>query len=242
VGLFNFNSVMSNKNIVIKGARTHNLKNLDLELKLNSITCICGPSGSGKSSLAFHTILTESKRRFMNSFPSDVKFFWDIPQSADVDEISPVLPVWGLSQSNPVLGSRPASIDLMGVNERISKILFVLGKNHCSIHDEEMEVKLSLDEVINFLDEQKLNSKDIVHIFMDHEDYSSIYGSGFFPSRSYDDGISEFSEEHVYWELFKFRYSSVSKLEKRFKDLGLEKLLLEFQKIKSVRNVKKSKR
>lgn len=214
---------MSNKNIIIKGARTHNLKNLDLELKLNSITCICGPSGSGKSSLAFHTILTESKRRFMNSFPSDVKFFWDIPQSADVDEITPVLPVWGLSQSNPILGSRPCAVDLMGVNERLSKILFALGRSHCSVHSEELVVKLSLDEILEFLNRYKLNSKDVIHIFMDHEDYSSIYGRGFFPARSFDEGISEFDESHVYWELFKFRYSKVSKLEDKLKEFGLEK-------------------
>ncbi|OUR93076.1 hypothetical protein A9Q84_21470 [Halobacteriovorax marinus] len=221
MGLFILNSTMSNQNIVIKGARTHNLKNLDLKIRLNSITCICGPSGSGKSSLAFHTILTESKRRFMNSFPSDVKFFWDIPQSADVDEITPVLPVWGLAQSNPVVGSRPCAVDLMGVNERLSKILYSLGKNYCPVHKEPLEVKLSLDEMLEFINKQKIDSKDVVHLFLDRDDYSSIYGDTFFPSRSYEEGVCDFDDSHRYWELLKFRYSKIGKLENRLKELRL---------------------
>ncbi len=135
---------MNKNTILIKGARTHNLKDINLELKMNSITCLCGPSGSGKSSLAFNTLLIESKRRFMNSFPNDVKFFWDIPQSADVDEIRPVLPVWGLAQSNPVLGSRPSAVDLMGINDRLNKLMFYLGENYCPSHDLPLKVNLSV--------------------------------------------------------------------------------------------------
>ena len=88
---------MQNLNIIkVRGARTHNLKNIDIDISLGKITCIAGPSGSGKSSLAFHTLLTESKRRFINSLPTDMKFFWEIPHTVDVDSIYPVLPAWGL--------------------------------------------------------------------------------------------------------------------------------------------------
>ena len=52
--------------IKIVGARVNNLKNVDVEFPRNKITCFVGPSGSGKSSLAFHTIFSESKRRFLN--------------------------------------------------------------------------------------------------------------------------------------------------------------------------------
>ena len=61
--------------IEIRGARVHNLKNVDLDIPLRKLICFGGPSGSGKTSLAFHTLLTESKRRFLNSFPNSVKFF-----------------------------------------------------------------------------------------------------------------------------------------------------------------------
>ena len=61
--------------IQIKGANTHNLKNLDLKIPIGKISCFLGPSGSGKTSLAVHTLYAESKRRFINSFPSGAKFF-----------------------------------------------------------------------------------------------------------------------------------------------------------------------
>jgi len=96
--------------IQIRGARTHNLKNINVDIKLNKITCIAGPSGSGKSSLAFHTLLTESKRRFINSLPTDMKFFWEIPHTVEVDSINPVLPAWGLPHHNPVINSRPVAL------------------------------------------------------------------------------------------------------------------------------------
>ncbi|MBY0415769.1 MAG: ATP-binding cassette domain-containing protein, partial [Bdellovibrionales bacterium] len=104
---------MQNLNkILVRGARTHNLKNINIDISLGKITCIAGPSGSGKSSLAFHTLLTESKRRFINSLPTDMKFFWEIPHTVDVDSIYPVLPAWGLPQHNPVINSRPVALDV----------------------------------------------------------------------------------------------------------------------------------
>ncbi len=61
---------MQKETLEIKGANTNNLKNVDLEIPLNKITCFAGVSGSGKTSLAFHTLYTESKRRFLISFPT----------------------------------------------------------------------------------------------------------------------------------------------------------------------------
>ncbi|PIK14492.1 hypothetical protein [Halobacteriovorax sp. JY17] len=212
---------MNHTHIRIKGAKTHNLKNIDVSFPLNSITCIAGPSGSGKSSLAFHTILTESKRRFMNSFPSDVKFFWDIPQSADVDEITPVLPVWGLAQHNPVVGSRPAAIDLMSVGDLFSKLLFNMGRNYCSTHLVPLEVNLSIVGILAFLEEQNLSDKDVVHFFLDSEDYLKIHGDGFYPSRSFGEGVNEFDEGDEYWELFRLRASKLQSMEKKLADVGL---------------------
>lgn len=212
---------MNHTHIKIKGARTHNLKNIDVSFALNSITCIAGPSGSGKSSLAFHTILTESKRRFMNSFPNDVKFFWDIPQSADVDEINPVLPVWGLAQNNPVIGSRPSAFDLMGLGDIFSKLMFYLGRSYCPTHLIPLEVELSTVGILKFLDELDLNEKSPIHFFLDSRDYLSIHGEGFFPVRSFSDQVNEFSSEDPYWEIFRIRASKLSTLEKKLAEQGL---------------------
>jgi excinuclease ABC subunit A len=215
---------MNEDSIIIKGARTHNLKDINLELKMNSITCLCGPSGSGKSSLAFHTLLTESKRRFMNSFPNDVKFFWDIPQSADVDEIRPVLPVWGLAQNNPVIGSRPSAIDLMGINDKLNKLLFYLGENYCSKHNIPLKISLSLSEIINFL-ENYSNDSYKGYFFLEKADFKESYGDDFLPSRSFDgEVIRDFESDNIFWEIFRFKTNKIGKLEKSFKELNLDKI------------------
>lgn len=220
MGLFCL-SKMKHTHIKIKGAKTHNLKNVDVSFPLNSITCVAGPSGSGKSSLAFHTILTESKRRFMNSFPNDVKFFWDIPQSADVDEIVPVLPVWGLAQHNPVVGSRPSAVDLMGVGDIFSKLLFQLGRSYCSTHLIPLETVLSTFEMLSYLKEQDLSEKAVIHFFLDADDYKRIHGEDFYPARSFSDSVNEFSEDDKYWELFRLRASKVDSMEKKLAEQGL---------------------
>ncbi len=212
---------MKHTHIKIKGAKTHNLKNVDVSFPLNSITCVAGPSGSGKSSLAFHTILTESKRRFMNSFPNDVKFFWDIPQSADVDEIVPVLPVWGLAQHNPVVGARPSAVDLMGVGDIFSKLLFQLGRSYCSKHLLPLELVLSTLEMKNYLEEQDISDKAVIHFFLDSEDYLRIHGEDFYPARSFSDEVSEFNKDDKYWELFRLRASKLDTIEKKLAEQGL---------------------
>ena len=98
------------------------LKNINVDITKNKITCIAGPSGSGKSSLAYHTLYQESKRRFLNSISSGEKFFWDIPRTVDVDSIYPVLPVWALSQYNPIMASRWTSADIVEVSEALQQI------------------------------------------------------------------------------------------------------------------------
>jgi excinuclease ABC subunit A len=105
--------------IEIRGARVHNLKNVDVNIPLRKMICFAGPSGSGKTSLAFHTLLTESKRRFINSFPNSMKFFTERPAAVDVDQIFPVLPVFGLPQINPVMGSRAVVSDVMRLTDSL---------------------------------------------------------------------------------------------------------------------------
>ena len=67
---------MSSSNIVIKGARQHNLKNVDLEIPRNKFVVFTGLSGSGKSSLAFDTIYAEGQRRYVESLSSYARQFW----------------------------------------------------------------------------------------------------------------------------------------------------------------------
>ena len=108
----------------IRGARVNNLKDINLDIPLGKIIGISGPSGSGKSSLAFHTIHAEAKRRYLNSYPEYLKFFAERPSPVDVDHISPVLPTFSLTQNNPVKGGRINIGDILMVSEKWQSLFF----------------------------------------------------------------------------------------------------------------------
>jgi len=91
---------MPSKNIIIKGARVHNLKNIDLELPKNKFIVISGLSGSGKSSLAFDTLYAESQRRYMESLSAYSKQFLDLMDKPDVDTIEGLPPAISISQGS----------------------------------------------------------------------------------------------------------------------------------------------
>ena len=80
--------------IVIYGAREHNLKNIDLTIPRNSLTVITGLSGSGKSSLAFDTIYAEGQRRYMETFSAYARQFLGGMERPDVDKITGLSPVF----------------------------------------------------------------------------------------------------------------------------------------------------
>ncbi len=84
--------------IIIKGARVHNLKDLDLKIPRDSLTVITGPSGSGKSSLAFDTIYAEGQRRYVESLSSYARQFLEQLQKADVDSIEGLSPAIAIEQ------------------------------------------------------------------------------------------------------------------------------------------------
>ena len=84
--------------IVIKGARTHNLKNIDLEIPRDKLVVITGLSGSGKSSLAFDTIFAEGQRRYVESLSAYARQFLDQMDKPDVDSIEGLSPAIAIEQ------------------------------------------------------------------------------------------------------------------------------------------------
>ena len=97
---------MSGKNLIIRGARQNNLKNIDLELPHNRVIAITGVSGSGKSSLAVDTVFAEGQWRFIESLSTYARLFLEKLDRPDVDEIQNIRPAIALEQKNPVRGSR----------------------------------------------------------------------------------------------------------------------------------------
>ena len=85
--------------IIVKGARTHNLKNITVEMPRNKMVVFTGLSGSGKSSLAFDTIFAESQRRYVESLSSYARQFLRQMQKPDVDEIAGLSPAISIDQN-----------------------------------------------------------------------------------------------------------------------------------------------
>ncbi len=231
------------KNIEVRGARTHNLRNIDLDIPIGKITCLYGPSGSGKSSLAFHTILAESKRRYMNSLPNDVKFFWNMPTSADVDSITPVLPVWGLSQHNPILGSRPTLADSIGLAELVQRFYYDYSDLSCPEHKLSLVPVDSKEVILNYLKDKELLGEDrVFHFYLDQHLYREKFNDDSFPNRSYsfdNEDVREFEIEDLYWEIFRLKEKGLESILKRIDELKLptEKVLFSVNGKKGLYNL-----
>lgn len=200
--------------LIIKGARTNNLKGINVEFPLNKISCVVGKSGSGKSSLVFHTIANESKRRFLNSSPTGFTFFDKVPQSAEVEFISPVLPVWILPQHNPIMGSRLTISDQIEVSVDLAQLYTPVDTNFCNIHFEKFVDEQSL--LLNKIEEVITSDKDVIHFLLDGSLYrENISG---FPVRSLNlesKNISDFNAEDDYWEIFRIKGKSLSDVPKK---------------------------
>ncbi|MGJ8698194.1 MAG: excinuclease ABC subunit UvrA [Verrucomicrobiaceae bacterium] len=112
------------KNVIqIRGARQHNLKNVDLDIPIGELTVITGPSGSGKSSLAFHTLYAEGQRRYVETFSPYVRQFFDRMDKPDVDRIDGIPPAIAIEQKNTIRTTRSTVGTLTEVNDYL-KLLY----------------------------------------------------------------------------------------------------------------------
>ncbi|MGD7652263.1 MAG: excinuclease ABC subunit UvrA [Verrucomicrobiales bacterium] len=109
--------------IRLHGCRQHNLQNLDLEIPLGKLTVVTGPSGSGKSSLAFHTLYAEGQRRYVETFSPYVRQFFDRMDKPDVDSIDGIPPAIAIEQKNHVRTTRSTVGTLTEINDYL-KLLY----------------------------------------------------------------------------------------------------------------------
>ena len=138
------------KAIYIKGARVHNLKNVDLEIPRNALVVITGLSGSGKSSLAFDTIYAEGQRRYMETLSSYARQFVGNMERPDVDHITGLSPVIAIEQKTTNKNPRSTVGTVTEISDFL-RLLFARASRAYSPHTGEPMVRYSDQEIINLM-------------------------------------------------------------------------------------------
>ena len=133
--------------IHIKGAKTHNLKNIDLKIPRNKMVIFTGLSGSGKSSLAFDTIFAEGQRRYVESLSAYARQFLRQMQKPDVEEITGLSPAISIDQKSRSNNPRSTVATITEIYDYLRVLYARVGKPHCSLCGREIK-KLSNEEII----------------------------------------------------------------------------------------------
>ena len=138
--------------IRIRGARQHNLKNLDLDLPRRVLTVVTGPSGSGKSSLALDTLFAEGQRRYVESLSTYAKQFLDRMEKPSVDLIEGIGPAVAIEQKNPTKSSRSTVGTATEVFDYLRLLWARVGRTYCPDCDREVKpdtVSSGVDAVLD---------------------------------------------------------------------------------------------
>ena len=137
-----------NNRIVIKGAREHNLKNVDLELPRDKLIVMTGLSGSGKSSLAFDTIYADGQRRYMESLSSYARQFLGQMEKPDVDEITGLSPAISIDQKTTSHNPRSTVGTVTEIYDYLRLMYARIGVPHCPICGREI-TQQTVDEMVD---------------------------------------------------------------------------------------------
>ena len=132
--------------IIVKGARTHNLKNVTIEMPRNAMVVFTGLSGSGKSSLAFDTIFAEGQRRYVESLSAYARQFLRQMQKPDVDEIVGLSPAISIDQKSRSNNPRSTVATITEIYDYLRVLYARVGKPYCLICGREIK-KLSAEEI-----------------------------------------------------------------------------------------------
>src|SRR3990170_8562626 len=169
---------MSEKNLLIEGARQNNLKNITLSLPHNKVIAITGVSGSGKSSLAFDTVFAEGQWRFMESLSTYARLFLEKLDRPDVDAIQNIRPAIALGQNNPVRGSRSTVGTLTELYDLFRLLYSKISTPFCPYCEKEIHI-WNPSEVISELIGKYYGEKAII-VFETKEPVEELKKRGFY--------------------------------------------------------------
>ncbi len=144
--------------IVIKGAREHNLKNVDLELPRNKLIVMTGLSGSGKSSLAFDTIYADGQRRYMESLSSYARMFLGQMEKPDVDSIEGLSPAISIDQKTTSKNPRSTVGTVTEIYDYLRLLYARIGIPHCPVCGREIKQQ-TVDQIVDKLFELEEGTK-----------------------------------------------------------------------------------
>ena len=154
-------SIPSKNNINIKGARQHNLKDVNVSIPRNTLTIITGLSGSGKSSLAFDTIYAEGQRRYVESLSSYVRQFLGLMEKPDVDMIEGLSPAISIEQKTTSKNPRSTVGTITEVYDYIRLLFSRIGRQYCYKCNNKVE-KQTLKQIIESIIKNNNNSITIL--------------------------------------------------------------------------------
>jgi excinuclease ABC subunit A len=139
-------TLTSSDSITVRGARVHNLKNIDFEIPHNRLTVVTGVSGSGKSSLAFDTIYAEGQRRYVESLSAYARQFLERIEKPDADSIDGIAPAVAIKQKNSTRNPRSTVATATEIYDYLRLLFARVGRTYCANCGQEVK-KDTVDEI-----------------------------------------------------------------------------------------------
>lgn len=147
------------ENIIVRGARTHNLKNIDVTLPRDKLIVITGLSGSGKSSLAFDTLYAEGQRRYVESLSAYARQFLSMMEKPDIDHIEGLSPAISIEQKATSHNPRSTVGTITEIHDYLRLLFARVGQPHCPTHDiilEAQTVSQMVDQILSLPEDTKI--------------------------------------------------------------------------------------
>ena len=147
--------------ISVKGARTHNLRNVDLDIPRDKLVIITGLSGSGKSSLAFDTLYAEGQRRYVESLSAYARQFLSMMEKPDVDHIEGLSPAISIEQKSTSHNPRSTVGTITEIYDYLRLLYARVGEPRCPTHDLPLDAQ-TVSQMVDLVLEQLDNKRVMV--------------------------------------------------------------------------------